>query len=66
MTDDAARVTVGRKDGPPRSAARLALDRQFGALFWGNLLSGTGIWFHSIVAAVVVYAATASALWGGW
>lgn len=65
MTDDAARVTVGRKDGPPRSAARLALDRQFGALFWGNLLSGTGIWFHSIVAAVVVYAATASALWVG-
>lgn len=49
----------------PRGSFRLIMDRQFGAIFWGKLLSGVGIWVHGIVAAIVVYAATGSALWVG-
>lgn len=50
---------------PARGSFGLIVDRQFGALFWGKLLSGFGVWIHSIVAAIVVYAATRSALWVG-
>lgn len=71
MTEASAGST-GSEDLPPRPAplpARgslgLIVDRQFGALFWGKLLSGFGVWIHSIVAAIVVYAATRSALWVG-
>ena len=63
MTREASRVDAPTL--PPRGSFRLVLDRQFGALFWGKLLSGVGIWVHSIVAAIVVYAATGSALWVG-
>lgn len=49
----------------PRGTFGLILDRQFGVLFWGKLLSGIGVWIHGIVAAIVVYAATGSALWVG-
>lgn len=54
----------GRR-GATRGALRLVFDRQFGSLFWGKLFSGVGIWAHSIVAAVVVFEATGSALWVG-
>lgn len=50
---------------PPRGTFGLIVDRQFGVLFWGKLLSGTGVWIHAIVAAIVVYAATGSTLWVG-
>lgn len=50
---------------PPRGSWRLITDRQFGVLFWGKLVSGLGVWIHGIVAAIVVYAATGSALWVG-
>ncbi|WP_114907746.1 MFS transporter [Ornithinimicrobium murale] len=50
---------------PPRGSFRLIMDPQFGAIFWGKLLSGTGVWIHAIVAAIVVFAATGSALWVG-
>lgn len=49
----------------PRGAFGLVVDRLFGAIFWGKLLSSVGVWIHSIVAAIVVYAATGSALWVG-
>ncbi len=62
MADRPTTTDVGP---PPRGAVRLALDRRFGALFWGRLLSGGGVWTHSIVAAVVVFAATGSTLWVG-
>lgn len=66
MTDRVAGTTSSAGDGlPPRGSLRLVFDRQFGALFWGKLLSSTGVWVHSIVAAVVIYAATGSALWVG-
>lgn len=37
----------------------------FGGLFWGKLVSSAGVWVHSIVAAIVVFAATDSALMVG-
>lgn len=50
---------------PARGSFALIVDRQFGAIFWGKLLSGVGVWIHAIVAAILVYDATASALWVG-
>lgn len=50
---------------PPRGSFGLIVDRQFGAIFWGKLLSGVGVWIHAIVAAILVYEATRSALWVG-
>lgn len=40
-------------------------DRVFGALFWGKMFSVVGIWTHGIVAAIVMYDATGSALMVG-
>ena len=40
-------------------------DRVFGALFWGKILSVVGVWTHGIVAAIVMYDATGSALMVG-
>lgn len=57
--------TAPETQAGPRGSFRLIMDRQFGAIFWGKLLSGVGIWVHGIVAAIVVYAATGSALWVG-
>jgi predicted MFS family arabinose efflux permease len=45
-----------------RSTGRLLVDRSFGALFWGKLLTSSGVYIHSIVAAIVVFDATGSAL----
>jgi MFS family permease len=41
------------------------MDPAFGALFWGKLLSAAGVWTHNLVAAVVVFEATGSALMVG-
>jgi hypothetical protein len=49
----------------PRSALRLLMDPAFGALFWGKLFSAAGVWTHNLVAAVVVFEATGSALMVG-
>ncbi len=58
-------TTAATTSLPPRGTFGLIVDRQFGSIFWGKLLSGTGVWIHGIVAAIVVYAATGSALWVG-
>lgn len=50
---------------PPRNALGLLMDPAFGALFWGKLLSAAGVWTHNLVAAVVVFEATGSALMVG-
>lgn len=52
-------------DAPPRGALKLLIDPAFGALFWGKLLTTFGMWTHSMVAAIVMYAATGSALMVG-
>jgi MFS family permease len=48
-----------------RGALVLMLDPAFAALFWGKLFSVIGVWTHGIVAAIVMYAATHSALMVG-
>lgn len=45
-----------------RGAFGLVIDPVFGGLFWGKLLSSFGVWVHGVVAAIVVFAATHSAL----
>jgi len=49
-------------DGPPRGAVRLMLAPDFAAIFWGKLFASIAVWLHSIVAAIVVYDATGSAV----
>ncbi|GAA1505040.1 MFS transporter [Nocardioides humi] len=55
-------------DGPvpqvivARGTMRLLVDRDFGLLTWGKVFSVTGIWVHSVVAAIAVYTATGSAV----
>lgn len=48
--------------GPPRGALQLVVDPVFGPFFVGKLLSTTGIWIHNIVAAILAYQLSRSAL----
>jgi MFS family permease len=52
---------------PPRSRGALGLmsDPVFGALFWGKMFAVVAVWTHGIVAAIVMYDATHSALMVG-
>jgi MFS family permease len=52
---------------PPqaRGALGLMFDPVFGALFWGKMFAVVAVWTHSIVAAIVMYDATHSALMVG-
>lgn len=49
----------------PRGALGLMFDPVFGALFWGKMISVVAVWTHGIVAAIVMYDATRSALMVG-
>ncbi|GFG53586.1 MFS transporter [Mycolicibacterium agri] len=49
----------------PRGALGLMFDPVFGALFWGKIFSVIAVWTHGIVAAIVMYDATQSALMVG-
>ncbi|MEE3853063.1 MFS transporter [Gordonia sp. LSe1-13] len=49
----------------PRGPLPLLVDRLFGTLFWGKMLSVIGVWTHSLVAALVIFDATGSALMVG-
>jgi len=55
-TADTARADV------PRGALRLMVDPVFGVIMWGKLFASSGAWMHLVVAAVIVYDATGSAL----
>lgn len=48
-----------------RGALGLMFDPVFGALFWGKMFSVVAVWTHGIVAAIVMYEATHSALMVG-
>ncbi|SEH53142.1 Predicted arabinose efflux permease, MFS family [Mycolicibacterium rutilum] len=56
-------------DATARPAARgafgLIVDPVFGGLFWGKIFSVVAVWTHGIVAAIVMYDATRSALMVG-
>jgi MFS family permease len=47
---------------PVRGAYRLMFDSTFGPFFWGKVLSSTGVWIHNVVAAIVAFEITSSAL----
>ena len=49
----------------PRGALGLMFDPVFGALFWGKMFAVVAVWTHGIVAAIVMYNATGSALMVG-
>jgi MFS family permease len=46
----------------PRGSYGLMVDPVFGPFFWGKVLSSSGIWIHNIVAAIVAFELTGSAL----
>ncbi|BBY81264.1 MFS transporter [Mycolicibacterium pulveris] len=48
-----------------RGALGLMFDPVFGALFWGKMFSVVAVWTHGIVAAIVMFEATHSALMVG-
>lgn len=48
--------------GRPRGVLALVFDRQFGAFFWGRLLTAAANWIHTVVASIVVFEQTGSAL----
>ena len=59
-------MTAGATAPPrPRGALRLIFTPAFGALFWGKMASVIAVWTHGIVAAIVMYDATGSALMVG-
>ncbi len=60
MTTEATPVAL-----PSRGAFGLMFDRVFGALFWGKMFAVVAVWTHGIVAAIVMYDATRSALMVG-
>lgn len=47
---------------PARGAPRLLVDPVFGPFFAGKLVSTAGIWIHNIVAAILAYELSGSAL----
>jgi MFS family permease len=47
---------------PPRTGARVLLDRNFGPYFLGNLLSNCGTWIQNIAQALLVFRLTGSNL----
>ncbi|OBK76786.1 MFS transporter [Mycobacterium sp. 1274761.0] len=49
----------------PRGALGLIFDPVFGVLFWGKMFAVVGVWTHGIVAAIVMYDATRSAMMVG-
>lgn len=57
--------TVNRRASGPRSTRALLGDRNFGVWFWGGLISNSGTWLYNVVAAVVVFDLTGSALFVG-
>jgi MFS family permease len=50
------------EDLAPRSSFRLVVDPVFGTFFWGKVLSAAGIWIFNIVAVIVAYEVSRSAL----
>lgn len=58
-------MTTPARPAPPPARSptgRLLLDRTFGPWFWGNVVSNAGNWLFNVVAAVVVFQLSRSAL----
>lgn len=50
---------------PARGALGLLVDRTFGAFFWTKVLSTAGVWIYNIVAVILVFELSGSALMVG-
>ncbi|OBA66028.1 MFS transporter, partial [Mycolicibacterium elephantis] len=60
-----AETTAPASRPQARGALGLMFDPVFGALFWGKMFSVVAVWTHGIVAAIVMFEATHSALMVG-
>ena len=60
-----ADTTAPPTPAPPRGALGLMFDPVFGALFWVKMFAVVAVWTHGIVAAILMYTATRSALMVG-
>ncbi|MCH9735240.1 MAG: MFS transporter, partial [Actinomycetia bacterium] len=60
-----AEAGTARQSCQPRGAFGLMIDPTFGALFWGKMFAVVAVWTHSIIAAIVMYEATRSAVMVG-
>ncbi len=58
----AASASAETRDPAARGSLRLLADPVFGAYFGGRLLSTAGVWIHNIVAAILAYELSGSAL----
>ncbi len=58
-------ITEATAPPRPRGALGLMFDPVFGTLFWGKMFAVVAVWTHGIVAAIVMYDATRSALMVG-
>lgn len=58
----AAAPTASAVESRPRSTLQLLLDRDFGGLFWGKIVSIVGVWAFSVATAIAVFDATGSTL----
>ena len=47
---------------PPRTSKQLLFDRNLGCLFWGKLSSMAGTWSFTMIASILVFSETGSAL----
>lgn len=51
--------------GQARGSGRLLVAAPFGPFFWGKVAWTAGVWVHSVVAAILAYEVTGSALFVG-
>jgi MFS family permease len=51
-----------REPDEARGVLALMFDREFGMFFWGRLLTAAANWIHTVVASIVVFEQTGSAL----
>ncbi|HVM34704.1 MAG TPA: MFS transporter [Actinomycetota bacterium] len=60
------RGTESLRTPRPLTTRALLVDRNFGPWFWGALVSNSGTWLYNVVAAVVMFELTGSALFVGF
>lgn len=62
QSEDVAPTGNVQAEVPVRTARQLLVDRRIGPYFAAKLVSNVGVWIHNVVAAVLMYELTRSAL----